>query len=283
MTNATQTIDVFGYTDHLRLLRDLYEKHRQENPFFSHRVACRHLGYKSSAMFLHILRGDYRISGAVIDNLCRLFKLSEEQARYFKLIILYNQAKSNIEKRYCLEEIYRFTDVNAKKVSFRQYAYYQEWYHSAIRAILGFLPFQGDYAELAQRLSPPISAGQAKKAVHLLEELGFIRKNSQGCYEPTEQVITTGDEATAQAISTFHLKTIDLAKEAIDRFPRGRREISTLTLGLSGETLEKAREEVRECRKKILQMVKHDVKADRVYQFNFQLFPMTVNPEETRI
>jgi uncharacterized protein (TIGR02147 family) len=194
----------------------------------------------------------------------------------------YNQAASDAEKRYFLEEIYRCTDVSAKKVSFRQYEYYQEWYHSAIRAIIGFHPFRDDYAGLARWLVPRISAAQARKAVRLLRELGFIRKNSRGCYEPVDQVITTGDEATSQAISTYHLKTLDLAKEAIDRFPRDWREISTLTLGLSGETLEKAREEVRKCRKKILQMVRHDVKADRVYQFNFQLFPMTTNPGETQ-
>jgi uncharacterized protein (TIGR02147 family) len=281
MTTAAHTIDFFRYTDHRQLLRDLFEKHKQENPYFSHRAACRHLGYKSPAMLINILNGNCRISDKVMDRLSRLFKMNEEQARYFKLISLYNQAKSDIEKRYCLEEIYSFTDLITRKVSYRQYAYYQEWHHSAIRAIIGFHPFRDDYAGLARWLTPRITAAQARKAVGLLSELGFIRKNSQGYYEPAEQVITTGDEAVSQAISTYHLKTLDLAKEAIDRFPRSLREISTLTLGLSGETLEKAREEVRKCRKKILQMVRHDVKADRVYQFNFQLFPMTTNPERS--
>jgi len=89
-------------------------------------------------------------------------------------------------------------------------------------------------------------------------------------------IITTGEQAVSHSISTFHRKTMDLARDAIDRFPRSDRDISTLTLGLSEDGRAKAREEIRRCRRKLLEIAKQDERSDRVYQFNFQAFPVSV-------
>jgi len=69
---------------------------------------------------------------------------------------------------------------------------------------------------------------------------------------------------------------MDLAKEAVDRFPRDTRSISTLTLSLSAEVYAAIDAKLALFRREVLDMVKNDTNGvDRVYQFNFQVFPLT--------
>ena len=48
-----------------------------------------------------------------------------------------------------------FKEVRADLVGMDRLEFYSKWYHGAIRELLFFHPFRGDYAELARRLSPP--------------------------------------------------------------------------------------------------------------------------------
>ena len=66
-----------------------------------------------------------------------------------------------------------------------------------------------------------------------------------------------------------------LAWEAIHRFPRPERDMSTLTLGISEKTFGKIRELAADFRRKALLLAQEDKAADEVYQCNVQLFPLT--------
>ena len=82
---------------------------------------------------------------------------------------------------------------------------------------------------------PPLSTGEIKKAVELLLNMGIIRKNKKGFYEQTDQFISTGYDARSLAITNFLVSTIDLARGAIDRFPRDQRSMSALTFSISAD------------------------------------------------
>lgn len=268
-------MNIFSYTDHKLLIHDLYHEFRRASPAFSFRSIAKKLGMNSSSNFAHIMSGRIKIKDSLAEKLANVFELKNEEAQYFKLLIYYNQAKNQGEKRHWLEELHYFLGLHVKITEPRQFAFYQEWYFSAIWALLGYYRFNGDYRELANLLIPSISFRQAKQAISLLVDLDLIRVNESGQYVHTNRIITTGDEQVSVSITTFHLKTLTLAMEAVDRFERKDREISTLTLALSKETLEIARQELRQYRSRILNLVKNDSKADRVYQFNFQIFPLT--------
>jgi uncharacterized protein (TIGR02147 family) len=68
---------------------------------------------------------------------------------------------------------------------------------------------------------------------------------------------------------------MDLAKQAVDNVPRDKRTMSAITVSLSEETLAQVQKEITKCRYRILELVRNDPRPDRVYQANFQLFPLT--------
>jgi uncharacterized protein (TIGR02147 family) len=97
-------------------------------------------------------------------------------------------------------------------------------------------------------------------------------------YEQADTFITTGYEAQAVAITNFLIEMADRAKEAIDRYPRDKRDISALTFTLSSEGFATIEERLKSFRREVLEIVREDKchkKQDRVYHFNFHLFPLT--------
>jgi uncharacterized protein (TIGR02147 family) len=116
-------------------------------------------------------------------------------------------------------------------------------------------------------------------AVELLLRLGLVRRKEDGGLELTDRNLTT--EVPLVAAHNFQLATMDLAKESIDRFPRDRRSISTLTLSLSPQIYRQIEEKLAAFRREVLEMMKNNqYVVDRVCQFNFQIFPLTEVPDE---
>ena len=269
-------LDIFTYSDYRKYLLDFYEAEKKRNPHFSHRYIAQKVGFNSSGFFSKILQGKTNISNELALKFVDFCKLKKSEADYFGLLVLYNQAKSHADKKRWFEKILAFSKSKVKIVEVSQYEFFEKWYYVAIRELLAFYKFNGDYKDLAKSVDPPISPSQAKKAIALLERLNLIKKGPDGFYSQTDVLISTGYDAKTVAINNFQLSTLDLAKESIDRFPKEERDISTLTLSFSGPLYQTLSEKLKNFRREMLELVKNDPNpVDRVYQINFQIFPLS--------
>jgi uncharacterized protein (TIGR02147 family) len=274
-------IDIFQYTDYRKFLYDFYEAEKKRNPHYSHRYIAQKVGFNSSGFFSKILQGKTNISNDLALRFADFLKLKKIEAEYFGLMVLFNQAKTHAEKKKWFEKIVAFSKSKVKIVQVSQYEYFQKWYYVAIRGLLDFYKFNGDYLELGKMLDPPISPAQARKAIELLEKLDLIKKGEDGFYKPTDTIISTGEVVKRTAFNNVLMSTLDLAKESIDRFPTDQRDISTLTLHFSKELYDTIHERLKGFRREILELVNKDPNAaDRVYQVNFQIFPLTKSNRE---
>jgi uncharacterized protein (TIGR02147 family) len=109
----------------------------------------------------------------------------------------------------------------------------------------------------------------------LLDRLGIIGKNGDGCYTLTSTHISTGEHEKSLAIANYQHETMRLAQEALDRYEKERRDISTLTLGLSERSYHAIKTLLDETKRKIQSIVTEDLDSDRVYQLNLQFFPVS--------
>lgn len=269
-------IDIFKYTDYRLFLSDFYEAEKRRNQHFSHRYIAMKVGFSSSGFFAKIIQGKTNISAKLALRFADFMKLKKRESEYFELLVQFDQAKTQAEKQRRFEKILTYHRSEVKIVDAYQYEYFRKWYYVAVRELLAFYPFEGNFRELAHMLDPPITQGQARKAVALLEKLGLVKRNPRGVYEQTDAVISTGYDAKAVAIHNFQLATLSLAGESIDRFPRQERDISTLTMHFSRGMYETIAEKLRNFRRELLEVVKNDPdRADRVYQFNFQMYPLS--------
>lgn len=269
-------VDIYEYIDYRKLLKDLYDERKALNPAFSYRFIAGKVGFSSAGFFTNIIQGKRNISAENIFKFAGVFKLKRHETEYFELLVLFDQAKSHDRKKYYFEKILSSKRSKIKQTEAWQYEFYSQWYYTAVREVLDICRFDGnDYAALAKKVSPAITPAQAKKAVELLEKLQFIKRGKDGIYSQSDDLITTGYEAPTVAVTNFLVSTIDLAREAIDRYPRSDRSISTLTFSCSGEGYRTIEDRLKTFRREILEIVRADKNRDRVYHVNFHVYPMS--------
>jgi uncharacterized protein (TIGR02147 family) len=90
----------------------------------------------------------------------------------------------------------------------------------------------------------------------------------------TDRFLTTGEDWHAIAVRRFQQDTIMLAHRALDSVPKELRDISTVTLTLSAEGLDEARERIKQFRKELLELAGRQEKPSGAYHMNIQLVPV---------
>ena len=271
----SDTVDIFAYTNYRKFLADAWAARKSSDVRFSHRYIAGKAGFSSSAFFGKILSGEANLTSSAAIRLAEIFRLARSETRYFELLVLFDQAKSHEEKAHFLDEIVSWRRGKVPNLDERQVAFCSDWRNVAIREMLDIVEHQDDDKALGKCLRPPVSAAQVHRALLILEELGLAAKDEKGIWRKKDAVISTGD-LTSVAIDSFRKETSRLAIEAINRFPREERSLSTLTVTLSPATLERLRDRLRHLRREILEMAREDSEADRVIQVNFQVFPLAV-------
>lgn len=267
--------DIYSYLDYRKFLQDLYAERKAKARYFSYRYLAQKTGLKSVGFFTWVLQGKRNLSSRLVLKFAEAFKLNKQETGYFELLVSYNQAKSHEEKKHYFDRIASQKRTSAKVVDADQYEFYEKWYYSAIREVLGVQPFKDDFARLGKSLVPPISASEAKRSVELLEKLGFVERDGEGRYARKDSTITTGETWKSVAIAHFQIQALDLARQAMDRFAKSERDISTLTLSCSAETFAVIREKMKGWRQEMAELVKNDPRPDGVFQINFQAFPIS--------
>jgi uncharacterized protein (TIGR02147 family) len=266
---------VYDYTDYHRYLGDYYLYLKSLDSKYSYRYICGKTGIKSTGHLSLILQGKTHISHLLTMRFVELCKLKKREAEYFRYMVLYGQAKTHEEKRGYFEKMARFAESAVHQVHADQYKFYSKWYHSAVWAVLDLHDTDGgDPGALGRLVEPSISASRVRSSLRLLESLGLVSRNDKGLLKPTHAVIDTGTRPPPVAVNNFAIRMLEMAREALDRFPREERSLSWGTVTLSERGYREVQREVRNFRRRVLHIAEND-SADRVYQVNVQIFPLS--------
>ncbi len=275
-----QRPDIFQFTDFREYLRLRYAAEKTDSPRFSHRFVAEKVGASSTGWFSDILKGRITLTGVYSVKLAKLLELKPNEEDFFQTLVHYGQAGSLEEKNHYLEKILAFKELKIDLVGKDKFEYYSKWYHAAIRELLLFYPYRGDFADLARRLSPSIRPEQAKKAVQLLDRLNLIAVDPNGIYRPTAAILKKDAAIKSIHLENFLKANMELGVQALDRYPKEERDISSVTVSLEAEDFEKAREDIKALRKRLLALSEKPGTKKRVYQCNFQVFPLSREVEE---
>jgi uncharacterized protein (TIGR02147 family) len=271
---------IYNYLDYRRFLGDFYQEEKLRNKKFSLRYFALKAGYpqSTSSYFVSVVRGRRNLSDEYILKFCKGLGLKARESDYFEHLVRFNQARRIEVKNRHFEKLLSFTSSKKQVVSQDQYEFFSKWYHLAIWGILGFFKQKKnrvEYGKIGRMLLPSIPEYQVRRSVSLLERLGFITTDDAGYYKQAYPILSTGDEVSSVQIANYQIDTMKMAIEALDRCASGSRDISTLTLNISAKGFEKIKAKTQEFRKELLETAKNDQHEDRVYQCNFQIFPLT--------
>jgi uncharacterized protein (TIGR02147 family) len=268
-------VSLFDYSDFRLFLKDWLQEQKTQGHPMTYEAFGEAVGFTSKGFLTQILQGKTKVPARMIERISAVLELKKKEREYFLLLVQFNQAKNAKQRAELHRRILEEFRVEAKSLALEQFEYYQKWYYSAIRSLLGYYPFRGDFLDLAKQLDPPITPAQAKRAIKLLEETGLILKKEDGFYHLTDRLITTGESFTSHAVIQFQREAMDLAKDALENFPKAKRSGSTLTLGLSEDGYKALEEKLRILRQELVEIARFDKGIDRVIQINLHAFPLT--------
>jgi uncharacterized protein (TIGR02147 family) len=262
-------ISPFKYTDYRKFLRDYFKESAA-----TYLIVCKATGIKSPGHLSLILNGKVNISDLQADNFAGFCKLKKKETEFFRTMVLFNQEKKSDTKVGLFEKLSAFRNSSIYRVGPHLYKFYDKWYHSVVRALLEFVDIRDNAGDLGKMVAPSIKPEQAISSVRLLSELGLISADDRGFLRPTEKSIDTGSTAGSVMVNRFVLSMLDLAHEAMGRFPRNERIFSCVTLGINEKGYDELLAELRKFRRKVAKIA-GKYPANRVVQLNFQLFPVS--------
>lgn len=264
----------FEYTNYRELIKNLIEKRKVDSKPFSFRWYSQKAGYSSPNFLQLVLENKRNLTNDGVERFCTVFGLNKKEKTYFRILVQFNQAKTSEEKDALAKDLINFLGRSDQYLlKMEQYNYYAKWYHIPLRELIASNGDNLTLEEIGSRMQPNITRSQVEDALNSLLNLGLIRKEGEK-YFVTDNLITTGDEIAATAVTQYHLNMLRLAGESISRFQREEREVSCVTLSLTLEKAAEAKRMIQEFRKK-LWALETDQPNREVYQMNFQLFPMS--------
>ena len=266
--------DIFTYTDYRKYLRDFVEGSKASKAFVSLRYCAGKIGIDPGNL-VKVLNGERHLSPKSVDQAVAFLKLSERESEYFRTLVAFAKAKKQSDIKRHFERLATIKQVQPFEISSGVAEFYRAWYHTAIAGFLSFGEFNGDYDALAKQLVPPITSKQAKESVALLKKLNIIAENADGRLRPVHDLLTTGDKWHASAIHEYQREAIRLAEHALDELPKSFRDISTVSFAVNKEDFNEICLLAKDFRSSVLRIARESEKADRLYQMNIQIFPMT--------
>jgi uncharacterized protein (TIGR02147 family) len=156
------------------------------------------------------------------------------------------------------------------------FEYFSQWYHAVVKELLNLMEFNGDIEALSAMISPSVKAPEIAKSIELLKRLGLVEVDSHGRYHTKQPFLSSsGIEMQSLAVKNVQRKMALLAADAISTIPAEHRDISGVSIGISPEGFLKARQELAQCRQRLLEIAAADRHSDRVYRVNLHLFPLS--------
>ena len=268
---------VVEYKEYREYVLDYYRE-RKRCSAFTWREFARLAGFASGSYLKLVCDGKTRLLEEGARKTALAMGLLGFEYDYFILMVRYENAKTEQQKKKCFEEMQAIAaESHVKVLGSELYAYYETWKHSVVRELAIAMPGAKPH-EMARACRYPISAADVSASLQFLVREGFLTRNDEGIYRQTSRSLSTGRlKAVSVTVHSFLRQMGEFALEAFDSLPISERHFSGITMGVTAESYEKILDELAECRKRIVSIVAAETKPDKICRLNMQVFPLTEN------
>ncbi len=272
---------VYNYNDFRKFLADYQRSREAHDRSFTKSAVCKRLGIPNTRSYLNDIINGRPLSPDYVERFLRVFELGKEEGRFFRMLVKYNQAEIADEKELYLDQLISLNKTPKTMIDKRAFAFFREWRHAVIRALLDVVKFKSDYASLGRALFPPVSSKKVRESIALLKRLDLIRPDAHGFWRPSEKSITTSDYIKDELIYYYQAQCLELARQAIFNRRDTPQNISTNTISISKRGYARIEKKIGKFRSEIRSLVHKDGDpSDGVYQLNIQLFSAARIPKD---
>lgn len=268
-------VNIFEYLDYRKYLEDYYKVRKANSSKFSFRWFAKKAGYSSSGYYSNVIKGIHPLSGIYIDKFIKGLDLGDLEAKYFNVLIKYQNSKSVVDKQKYLEELVSFKPSEFFRLKQSHHLYYSKWYIPIVHQALTLFSYTNQAKELADFIRPRLNKSDVIKAIDLLKDLNLIVQDEDYYWRPISPSSVGGSEVGAHAIRSFQKELLDRAKESIELVPPDKRHIVSTTMTVNQQGIQEIKDMVVEFQNKVISYNNNNEQHQKLYQLNVQFFPMS--------
>lgn len=279
-------LNIFEFTDFRAYLKNYYERHKALDANFSYASMAERTKLSSRGLLKLIMDGKRNLSASNLHNMTSGLGFNKSETHYFSTLVQFAQAKTAEEKDKHYSAILKFPQTKkAFALKQEQHNFYSKWYFAVVLELVTLSTAPTDAAELARWISKKIdiTPKEAADACEQLQTLGLLRAGSDGRLVQSNPYVAFNPGELHFALQNFHRHMIEESVEALKQ-PIDEREFGGVTLAFRKEDLAKAKDFIREFKKKFNFEMSAGEGANSVYQLNVQFFELADghSPAETK-
>jgi uncharacterized protein (TIGR02147 family) len=266
---------VIEYQDYHQYILDYYTE-RKRCSAFTWREFAKIAGFASGSYLKLVSDHKTRLVQEGARKTAIAMGLLGYEYDYFMLLVQYENAKNDQQKKKCFEAIQEITSAHKiKLLGSESYAYYESWLHSVVRELAPNMP-GAKPLEIAKAIRIPVTAAEINDSLNFLLKNKFLTVDENGNYHQSDKLISTGRlDFVSIPVHSLIKQMGEFALQAFDDLPISERFFSGLTMGVTEKSYNQVMEELKECRRKIFAIVSAEDEVEKICRLNVQLFPLT--------
>ena len=278
-TSMKNEISIRQFTDYRTFLIAHAQDMKRIRPEWSYGSWAKRLGLKATSSITKIIHGEREPGEQITEQLVTYFQFDERDATYFRDLVRLNKIRKDPRLSLLLLEkmskenpqvAYRFLDD-------KTFSVISNWYYLPLRELIGNPHFVEDAEWIVKQFRFKLTAREVSQAIDTMLELNLIQRKDDGKLTLAEGRISTNNDVASEGIKRYHEQMLDHAKLSLRNTEVAEREFTASSLSLRIETLEKAKEVIRDFRRHFADLIE-ETAGDTVYQLQIQLFPLTKAP-----
>jgi len=163
------------------------------------------------------------------------------------------------------------------QVSVDTFSVMSDWYHFAILELTYVAGFKPEVKWIAEQLG--ISQLETKAALERLIRLNLLTAKNKTYVKTYETITNHVGVNTSVARKNLQRQVISKAMKAVDEVPQEEKDISSMTMAINPQNLDKAREMIKGFRRELCTLLEEGEQS-RVYNLGVQLYPISKKQEE---
>lgn len=268
---------IIEYQDYRQYILDYYTE-RKRCSAFTWREFAKLAGFASGSYLKLVSDGKTRLVEEGAKKTAIAMGLLGFEYDYFMLLVQYENAKNDQQKKKYFEQIQEITSAHkVKLLGSDSYAYYESWIHSVVRELAPNMP-GAKPLDIAKAIRIPVTAAEISDSLNFLTKNKFLTIDENGNYHQSDKLLTTGRlNFVSIPVHSLIRQMGEFALQAFDDLSISERFFSGLTMGVTEKSYNKVIDELKECRQKIFAAVSAEDETEKVCRLNIQLFPLTKN------
>ncbi len=274
------------YTDFRLYLKDVYTFRRLHEGTgfrsYSYSTFSAAADIKSPNYLKLIIDGRRNLSEDMINRFARALRLQKSEMDEFRALVRYGQASEPIERNQFLKEL---ADMRAQRalengeITESNWEKVPGWIGWVLYAMSEQSNVNFEPQTLARLFRAKASPDDIRVSLRKLMDSGELSRNLEtGEVSKGRDLTESPQELPVPLIRKLQAELIYLGIESLFRDSPKDREFGSMTLAMTEEEFQQVRFELRQMRKRLqkdISVKRMASKADRVYQMNIQLFPLT--------